>query len=154
MTTIATPPKITAKQRQLQALELRLAGHTYADIAGKLGYATHSGASNAIYRALAELTALCTATANDLRTAEAERIQREIKALNKIRTAALDRHNEYPEEPRWLSIAMNTSDRIITASGLIIKLYNLDQITAAPDARPAITIISAIPPTLDDATAV
>ena len=144
---VATPAKLTAKQKQLAALRLRQQGHSYEQIAQRLGYKTHSGASNAIYRALAQLTDLTHTAAKNLRTAEHERILAEIKHLNEIRTTALERDRQYSDDPRWLLIALQTTDRMISASELITRLYALDQIPLTDDTeRPPITIIAPVAP--------
>jgi hypothetical protein len=43
-----SPRRISAAEKQAQALELRKAGHTLAEIAEKLGYASEAGARKAI----------------------------------------------------------------------------------------------------------
>lgn len=145
---VATPAQLTAKQRQLAALELRQRGHTYAQIADRLGYKTHSGAANAVYRALQALTDMTATAAKNLRTAEHERILAEIQHIHKTRDIALSSHDRYPDDPRWLMLVLQTTDKMLQASELIIRLYALDQIPLDDDAdRPPITIIRSIVPT-------
>lgn len=49
-----SPRRIAAAQKQRQAIELRMAGRTWEEIAGTLGYANHSGAIAAVRTALAK----------------------------------------------------------------------------------------------------
>ena len=47
-----SPRRIAAVEKQGQALELRMAGRTWREIAEALGYASHSGAIEAVRVAL------------------------------------------------------------------------------------------------------
>ena len=47
-----SPRRIDAQQRQHQAMELRMAGRTWQEIADHLGYASHTGAYEAVKVAL------------------------------------------------------------------------------------------------------
>ena len=49
-----SPRRIAAAQKQRQAVELRMAGRTWEEIADALGYANHSGAIAAVRTALAK----------------------------------------------------------------------------------------------------
>lgn len=49
---LTSPSRIRAVEKQRQALELRMAGRTLAEIAKMLGYANHAGADYAIKTAL------------------------------------------------------------------------------------------------------
>ena len=61
-TQIGTVPKrVRIKERRLRALELRMRGLTYAEIAREVGYASGSGAHKAV-RAALEAEALMTAS--------------------------------------------------------------------------------------------
>jgi hypothetical protein len=70
--------RIQAHPRQLQALELRLAGATYDEIAERLGYASRSGAFNAVDSAL-KLTKR--EPAEGVRRLSAERLDRATLAI-------------------------------------------------------------------------
>jgi hypothetical protein len=70
--------QIAAHARQLQALELRLAGVTYEQIAGQLGYASRSGAHKAVGAAL---KATLREPADELRELAAERLDRATTAI-------------------------------------------------------------------------
>ncbi len=69
---------IAAHARQLRALELRLAGVTYEQIAEQLGYAGRSGAFKAVNTALKETLR---EPAEELRTLSAERLDRATLAI-------------------------------------------------------------------------
>ena len=47
-----SPRRIGAVQKQQQALEMRIAGHNWQEIADTLGYSDHSGAFRAVESAL------------------------------------------------------------------------------------------------------
>ena len=49
---LTSPRRIHAVDRQRRAVELRLAGRTYQEIADALGYSNHNGANNAVKSAL------------------------------------------------------------------------------------------------------
>ena len=51
---LTSPRRIRAVEKQRQALELRMAGRTFAEIAKRLGYANHAGAIAAVQTALAK----------------------------------------------------------------------------------------------------
>ncbi len=70
--------RIAAHARQLQALELRLAGVTYEQIATQLGYAGRSGAHKAVASALAQTLR---EPADELRMISAERLDRATLAI-------------------------------------------------------------------------
>lgn len=87
-----SPRRITAIERQRQALELRKAGCSYRVIADQLGYANASGAIKAVAKAL---RASVQEPAAELRTLELERLDSLLRALwpqaIKGNTAAVDR---------------------------------------------------------------
>jgi hypothetical protein len=64
---------VLAKDREFQALDLRKAGATYHQIGKQLGI-SKEGARGAVVRALADLQAICTETAEEVRRIEAERL--------------------------------------------------------------------------------
>jgi hypothetical protein len=70
--------RIAAHARQLQALELRLAGVTYEQIATQLGYASRSGAHRAVESALKQTLR---EPAEALRELSAQRLDRATTAL-------------------------------------------------------------------------
>jgi len=70
--------KIAALERKMKALELRKAGVDYMTIAKRLGYASASGAHNAVKAAL-KLT--LQEPADDLRKLELERIDAALSAI-------------------------------------------------------------------------
>lgn len=61
-----TAPSQQAKERQAQALELRLAGATYEAIADRLGYANKGGAHKAVQAALEDRLTLSSTDGEDL----------------------------------------------------------------------------------------
>ena len=65
--------RITAHQRQLKALELRLAGCSYEQIAREVGYASRSGAHKSVESALRQSLR---EPADELRAISAERLDR------------------------------------------------------------------------------
>jgi hypothetical protein len=52
VTSKTTPPKITARQREVQAMQLRATGATYEQIADALGYTQRDGAYKAVVRGI------------------------------------------------------------------------------------------------------
>ena len=70
--------RLAAQERQLKALELRLAGVTYQQIADELGYASRQGAFKAVEAAL-RLT--LREPADSLRRISAERLDRATLAI-------------------------------------------------------------------------
>jgi hypothetical protein len=70
--------RLAARERQLRALELRLAGVTYQQIADELGYAGRQGAFKAVEAAL-KLT--LREPADNLRRISAERLDRATLAI-------------------------------------------------------------------------
>lgn len=154
------PAKLTAKQRTTLALQLRLQGKTFEAIAEEVGYKTHSGASNAIYRTLEKINQEIEQQIKQLRTQEHLRLESEIAMLNTIREKALSLHEELaqylkgekllPDQrslDQWLKLALDTSDRILKASQQLVNLWQLDQLPTTPaGSKPAITIITPINP--------
>ena len=69
----ASKRRITARQRERQALELRMAGATYAKIAEALGISV-AGAHGAVMRALKRLNEKVTEDAEEMRRLELERL--------------------------------------------------------------------------------
>lgn len=67
----ATPNRIAIAERERDALELRIGGKTYDQIADALGYSERGGAAKAVSRALA---ATIQEPADELRRLEAERL--------------------------------------------------------------------------------
>ncbi len=70
---LTSPRRIAAKERQRQALELRIAGVTFAAIADRLGYATAYGAYLAVDAAL---KATLRPAADALRELDTERLDK------------------------------------------------------------------------------
>jgi hypothetical protein len=66
-----TPSRIVSKEKQRRAIELRLAGATFQQIADQLGYADHTGARAACVAAMGELIIEPTA---ELRVMQYERL--------------------------------------------------------------------------------
>ncbi len=71
---IASTRKALARKREADALELRLGGATYEQIAGRLGYKNRSSAQRAVLRVLGKL--ICTEDVESLRQLELERLDR------------------------------------------------------------------------------
>ncbi len=70
----ASARKALARKREADALELRLGGATYEQIAGRLGYKNRSGAMRAVQRALDKL--ISPENVESLRQLELERLDR------------------------------------------------------------------------------
>lgn len=77
----ASPRKIKAKERQIEALALRKEGFTYAEIAKNLRYASESGARKAVKQAMAALDKVIEVEAGEVRTLELTRYDGIIKAF-------------------------------------------------------------------------
>ncbi len=69
--TMHSKRRLSAKKRQRRALDLKIAGATYQQIADELGYRTASGAHKAVSSAL---TAMLRPPADELRALESERL--------------------------------------------------------------------------------
>lgn len=70
--------QLNAVDKQVHALELRKSGHTFEQIAAKLGYASKSGASKAVHSALKKTIQ---EPADELRQLEMERMDALLAAL-------------------------------------------------------------------------
>jgi hypothetical protein len=73
---------LTAQVKEEQALDLRLAGHTFDVIAAQIGYATRSSAYRAVSRALQRIRAHTDQTAEQLRQLEDARYDRMLRAID------------------------------------------------------------------------
>lgn len=93
----ASARKVLARKRETDALELRLGGATYEQIAGRLGYKNRSSAQRAVLRALDKLIA--PEDVESLRQLELERLDR---LLLGIWSSAV--HGNLPELDRVLKI--------------------------------------------------
>ena len=69
----SSPRRIAAKERQKQALELRIAGVTFQTIADRVGYKSPQAAWDAVSRALAEIPR---PAAEQLRALDVERLDK------------------------------------------------------------------------------
>lgn len=72
-----TARALTAAERRRQAIELRIAGATYDQIAQTVGYASKSAAWKAVNKGIADIPR---EAANELRTMELERMDRLTRA--------------------------------------------------------------------------
>jgi hypothetical protein len=90
-----SPRAVTAQVKEEQALDLRLAGHTYDVIAAQVGYASRSSAYRAVERAFQRIRAHTDQTAEQLRQLEDARYNRMLQAIDdKVQQgdlAAIDR---------------------------------------------------------------
>lgn len=68
------PDRLAALEKHRQALDLRIAGATYVQIAERLDYASESGARNAVAQALKKTMALMQDSADELRAIEVQRL--------------------------------------------------------------------------------
>src|SRR3972149_6778053 len=69
---------IAEKRRTARAIELRMAGFTYDSIAEQLGYASKSGASHAVHRALTRMIREPTEQLRDLELDRLDTLQRSL----------------------------------------------------------------------------
>ncbi len=76
----ASQRRLTARERERKAMELRLAGATYAQIAQALGI-SQAGAHKAVMRALKRLNEKLNEQAEQVRRLELERLDRMLLAL-------------------------------------------------------------------------
>jgi chemotaxis protein histidine kinase CheA len=76
-----SPRALTAQVKEQQALDLRLAGHTFDGIAQQLGYASRSSAYRAVERALQRIRVQADQTAETLRALEDARYDRLLRAI-------------------------------------------------------------------------
>ena len=77
---VSSPRRITAREKQRQALELRKAGATFEVIAKQLGYAGRQGAEKAVAAALRRITKK---PAQELKKLDIERLDSYLLALSK-----------------------------------------------------------------------
>jgi hypothetical protein len=96
-------------QKQIRALELRSAGHTYQAIADKLGYATAQGAKYSVYAALREMR---TEPAKAVRRLHLVRLEQLLKAVWDKAIAGDIPASEH---------ALNILDRICLMHGIDVK---------------------------------
>jgi hypothetical protein len=73
---------LTAQVKEQQALDLRLAGHTFDAIAQQLGYTSRSGAYRAVGRAFRRIRAGADQSAETLRALEDARYDRMLRAID------------------------------------------------------------------------
>lgn len=106
-----TPQRLTAKQRQARALALREAGGTYQSIADTLGYKSRQSAYDAVNRELKKLAEQNTATAEQLRALELQRLD----SMQLIAWAQATKQKN-----------LAAIDRVIRISERRAKLYGLD----------------------------
>jgi hypothetical protein len=76
-----SPRALTAQVKEQQALDRRLAGHTFDAIAQQLGYASRSSAYRAVERALQRIRVQADQTAETLRALEDARYDRLLRAI-------------------------------------------------------------------------
>jgi len=82
--------KIKAAQREFEAIQLRLAGATFAQIAEKVGYRGPSGAQSAVRRGLKRIRGKAEEIAEVLRGVEDSRYDRMLRAIDsQVRTGHL-----------------------------------------------------------------
>lgn len=101
----ASKRRLTARERERQALELRMAGGTYAQIAEALEI-SQTGAYKAVMRALDKLNQKTLENAEQLRRLELERLDRAVLAVwpkvQEGRLTAIDRWIRLSESRRKL----------------------------------------------------
>ena len=126
---------LQAQERQLQALELRKAGVTYAAIAQKLGYKTADGAHKAVGSALKKSIQ---EPADALRTLEVERLDAMLLAIAaQVRggnLGAIDRALRIMERrAKLLGLDMPTRHEMTGAEGapLISRIEIIKQVESA-----------------------
>jgi len=79
---LASGRRIQAAQRELEAIQLRLAGATFAQIAEKVGYRGPQGAQSAVKRGLARIRGKAEEIAEVLRGVEDSRYDRILRAID------------------------------------------------------------------------
>ena len=79
---LASGRRIQAAQRELEAIQLRLAGATYAQIAKGVGYRGPSGAQAAVKRGLKRIRGKAEEIAEVLRGVEDSRYDRILRAID------------------------------------------------------------------------
>lgn len=102
-----TPKQIETIQKEAEAVKLRLAGHTFDQIAQRLGYSDRSGAAKAVRRAM---QATIQEPTDELRRIEVERLD----ALQRALWPAA-------ESGKWLA-----TDRVLTIMDRRARLLGLD----------------------------
>ena len=119
---------VTAQVKEQQALELRLAGHTYDAIAAQVGYVSQRSAYRAVGRAFQRIRAHTDETAEQLRQLEDTRYDRMLRAID-----------EQVQQGDLSAI-----DRALRISIARRKLWGLDapvqiQAESAPRSKPSTT---------------
>lgn len=102
--------KVATKQKQAQALSLRQEGHTYDEIARRVGFANAGGAYKAIRRALASIDY---EEAQDLRNLQLERLE---EFLRQLWPTAMDRRN--PRQLQAMNMAITVMEKMNRLAGL------------------------------------
>jgi len=113
----STSPRRTARaQKQARALELRIAGWRFDDIAEELGYSHRSGPSRLVKDALDLLAARTSESATEMRTLETERLTGVIRVANEIMAD--------PEAS--IANKIRAAELVVRASESLRKLWGLD----------------------------
>lgn len=102
-------PDLTPVERQAQAVQLRKAGHSFDEIAQRLGYAGKQGAHKAVMTALRKMLQEPT---DELRALELERLDSMLNAL----WPGIMRQDAYT--PRAVEVALKVMDRRAALLGL------------------------------------
>lgn len=128
----ASPRRVEAAVRQQEALQLRLRGQTYREIAEATGYASESGARKAVETALQAIRDECEETAEEVRSMELQRLD---KMLDGVWSSAIG------GDPKGIEAALKIMDRRA-------KLLGLDRAQkreiTGPDGRPLLDLTAAL----------
>lgn len=105
----ASPSRLRAAQRERISVEMREKGHTFAEIAKKLGYANEAGARKAVYRSLEDYRA---ATRESVEVA----VQLELNRLDGMTWALNQREDK--DNPRVVLAQLRIMERRAKLLGL------------------------------------
>lgn len=101
--------KLAAQTKIARALELRLAGHNWDQIAQRVGYASRSAAYSSVMEHMARRAAESNEDSDQLRALELDRMDRYLKTLDpKVKKG----------DPRAISIALRVGERRARLLGL------------------------------------
>jgi hypothetical protein len=145
-----SPRALTAQVKEQQALDRRLAGHTFDEIAQQLGYASRSSAYRAVERALQRIRIQADQTAETLRALENARYDRLLRAIDaqvqQGDLAAIDRALRISKARRelWgLDVPTRVDAELSPAMQALIKHWeSLEQPGTGPGG-PALPIVEA-----------
>ncbi len=116
--TVTAPAHLMTEEKHAMAVELRVRGHTLAEIAAQMGYSSASGAYAAIRTAMERVTV---PPCEDLRRITIARLEKVYKPL----AVKVEAHLSDPEKPITGNVLKGV-DRIVSIQLAIARMAGLD----------------------------